>query len=79
MERYPFRDHGVPELATLFSCTTSAKQWLEDDPKNVVCFHCKVGTYSWLSISPQVPNYVCMCMLGRRVKVERVLCHAVCY
>ena len=43
VERYPFRDHGVPMINSMLYCMESAKEWLDADPKNVVCFHCKAG------------------------------------
>ena len=43
VERYPFRDHGVPMINSMVYCMESAKEWLDADPKNVVCFHCKAG------------------------------------
>ncbi|GMI58624.1 hypothetical protein ScalyP_jg7314 [Parmales sp. scaly parma] len=43
VERYPFRDHGVPPLDTISQFCNSAKQWLDADPKNVVSLHCKAG------------------------------------
>jgi len=36
VERYPFRDHGVPPLDTMSQFCNSAKAWLDADPKNVV-------------------------------------------
>ena len=43
VERYPFRDHGVPPLETMAEFCNSAKAWLDSDPSNVVCLHCKAG------------------------------------
>jgi len=43
VERYPFRDHGVPPLNTMTEFCNSAKAWLDADPKNVVSLHCKAG------------------------------------
>ncbi|GMI00770.1 hypothetical protein TrVE_jg6552 [Triparma verrucosa] len=43
VERYPFRDHGVPPLATMAEFCNSAKAWLDADEKNVVTLHCKAG------------------------------------
>ena len=43
MERYPFRDHGVPPLATMSEFCNSAKAWLDADEENVVSLHCKAG------------------------------------
>ncbi|GMI41842.1 hypothetical protein TrCOL_g3721 [Triparma columacea] len=43
VERYPFRDHGVPPLETMTQFCNSAKAWLDANPKNVVSLHCKAG------------------------------------
>jgi len=43
VERYPFRDHGVPPVETLSEFCNSAKAWLDADPENVVSLHCKAG------------------------------------
>ena len=43
VERYPFRDHAVPPIELTRDFCTSAKRWLDADPKNVVCIHCKAG------------------------------------
>ena len=43
IERYPFRDHGVPPLKTMVDFTNSAKAWLDAHPDNVVSLHCKAG------------------------------------
>ena len=43
VERYPFRDHGVPPLQTIVEFTNAAKAWLDADPAHVVSLHCKAG------------------------------------
>jgi hypothetical protein len=43
VERYPFRDHGVPPLDTMAAFCNSAKAWLDADSSNVVALHCKAG------------------------------------
>jgi len=43
VERYPFKDHNTPPLATMAAFADSAKAWLDEDANNVVNIHCKAG------------------------------------
>lgn len=43
IERYPFKDHNTPPLATMVAFAESAKSWLDQDVANVVNMHCKAG------------------------------------
>jgi hypothetical protein len=43
VERWPFRDHCIPPLETMLGLSNSAKQWIDEDPKNMLAIHCKAG------------------------------------
>ena len=43
VERWPFRDHCVPPLETMLGLSNSAKQWIDENPENMLAIHCKAG------------------------------------
>jgi len=43
VSEYKFQDHSIPSLGQLFRFCREASDWLEQDPENVVCVHCRGG------------------------------------
>ena len=40
---YPFHDHNSPKFADMFNFCQDAKEFLDQDEKNVIAVHCKAG------------------------------------
>ncbi|XP_034463021.1 phosphatidylinositol 3,4,5-trisphosphate 3-phosphatase TPTE2-like isoform X2 [Hippoglossus hippoglossus] len=63
VERVFIDDHNVPSLEDMLKYTANVREWMSDDPKNIIAIHCKGGkgrtgtlVCTWLIDSDQFEN-----------------------